>query len=242
MVRGSSQPPSGLASKYLATRVSAAMVFSPPTDRGPCPAAGRASGFRAPAVASTGLAALARSGSSSRSSVTRSAGSSGAFRPASVQTSAASTPAPPVFDPQPTLIPAGRCWECSRAAVSRSSPMVRVAMTPAWVNSACGVIVGVAAAAVCEAAARPASERPASTVRTGVRRATRRAVREKARGLPNGPPRWSGRTPLRRVGPRPLRRTGVKDGAVTSARPLPRGSGAISHAMVRLWPTRRGCR
>lgn len=81
---------------------------------------------------------------------------------------------------------AGSGWVCSRAAVSRSSPRVRVAVTPAWVNSARRVMVGVAAAAVCEAAARrPAAERPASTVSNGIRRATRRAVRENTRGLPN---------------------------------------------------------
>lgn len=53
---------------------------------------------------------------------------------------------------------------------------------PACVNNAPRVMVRVAAATVCEAAARrPASVRPASTVRTGILRVTRRATREGAR-------------------------------------------------------------
>ena len=48
------------------------------------------------------------------------------------------------------------------------------------------VASGVTAAAVCEAAARwPATERPASTARTGIVALTRRAVRANLRGLPN---------------------------------------------------------
>ena len=59
-------------------------------------------------------------------------------------------------------------------------------MIPAWANSASWVTSGVAAAAVCDAAARwPAAERPLMTVSTGIRRPTRRAVRANLRGLPN---------------------------------------------------------
>ncbi len=59
-------------------------------------------------------------------------------------------------------------------------------MMPAWSNSASCVTSGVAAAAVCEAAARwPAADRPPMTVSTGSLRPTRRAVRANPRGLPN---------------------------------------------------------
>jgi hypothetical protein len=48
------------------------------------------------------------------------------------------------------------------------------------------VTSGVAAAAVCDAAARrPASDRPETTVSSGIRRLTLRAVRANLRGLPN---------------------------------------------------------
>ena len=81
---------------------------------------------------------------------------------------------------------AGTGWLASRAAVSRSSPMSRVAMMPACANSASRVTSGEAAAAVCEAAARcPAAERPACTVRTGMWAPTWRAVWPNLRGLPN---------------------------------------------------------
>ena len=56
-------------------------------------------------------------------------------------------------------------------------------MMPAWSNSACRVISGAAAAAVCEAAARwPGADCPAWTVRTGMLALTRRAVRANQRG------------------------------------------------------------
>ena len=143
------------------------------------------------AVASTGLPTAAPSGrTSSRSSMSCGVGA-GSVSPASAQASAASTPAPPALVTMATRGPVGSGWACNRAAASRSSPTERVAVMPAWVNSAPRVMVRVAAAAVCEAAARrPASVRPASTVNTGIRRVTRRAVREKARGLPKDS-RWS---------------------------------------------------
>ena len=85
-----------------------------------------------------------------------------------------------------TRLPAGSGWLASRAAASTSSPRLRAAMMPAWANSASWVTSGVAAAAVCDAAARwPADERPLITVSTGIRWPTRRAVRANLRGLPN---------------------------------------------------------
>ena len=57
-------------------------------------------------------------------------------RPSSVQASAASTPAPPTLDTIATVRPAGTGWVASSAAVSVSSPKLRVAMTPACSNSA----------------------------------------------------------------------------------------------------------
>ena len=69
--------------------------------------------------------------------------------------------------------------------LSTSSPSVGVAMTPACPNSASRVTAGVAAAAVWDAAAlAPASERPASTVSSGIERDSCRAIRANLRGLP----------------------------------------------------------
>ena len=103
-----------------------------------------------------------------------------------MQASAASTPAPPTLDTIATVVPFGTGWVASSAAASIRSPKPGTAMMPAWSNRASRVTQGVAAAAVCEAAARwPAAERPASTASTGMLAATRRAVRANFRGLPN---------------------------------------------------------
>ena len=84
-----------------------------------------------------------------------------------------------------TRLPAGSGWQASSATASMSSPRLAVVMMPAWPNSASWVTRGVAAAAVCEAAARwPAADRPPTTVSTGIRCPTRRAVRANLRGLP----------------------------------------------------------
>ena len=59
-------------------------------------------------------------------------------------------------------------------------------MMPACANSASWVTSGVAAAAVCEAAAAwPVADLPPTTAITGIRWPTRRAVRANLRGLPN---------------------------------------------------------
>src|SRR5512144_2068257 len=58
-------------------------------------------------------------------------------------------------------------------------------MTPAWRNSASTVAAGVAAAAVCERAARdPAGELPPFIATIGLWRESRRAIRANFRGLP----------------------------------------------------------
>ena len=103
-----------------------------------------------------------------------------------MQASAASTPAPPTLDTIAIVRPAGTGWLASSAVVSTRSPKPCVVMTPACSNRASRLTSGVATAAVCEAAARwPASDRPASTARTGMLAPTRRAVRANLRGLPN---------------------------------------------------------
>jgi len=107
-------------------------------------------------------------------------------RPASTHASAASTPAPPALEMMLTRLPAGTGCSASSTAASSSSPKLVVAMTPACSNSACRVISGATAAAVCEAAARwPGADRPACTVSTGMVALTRAALRANLRGLPN---------------------------------------------------------
>jgi hypothetical protein len=138
------------------------------------------------AVVSTGPVTSAPAGSHRRISAWTRPSSTTTSRPASVQASAASTPAPPALDTMATRPPLGTGWVANRAAVSSSSPMSRVATMPACSNSASRVTIGVAADAVCEAAARcPAAERPACTVRTGMLAPACRAVRLNLRGLPN---------------------------------------------------------
>ena len=92
--------------------------------------------------------------------------------------------------PRCSRSPPGRPAAAAGWRAARRPPPARrgrcAAMTPAWPNSASWVTSGVAAAAVCEAAARwPASDRPLITVSTGIRCPTRRAVRANLRGLPN---------------------------------------------------------
>ena len=75
-------------------------------------------------------------------------------------------------------LPAGTGWDAIRVAASSSSPKLAVAMMPACSNSACRVISGAAAIAVCETTARcRGANRPAWTVRMGTLAPTRRAVR-----------------------------------------------------------------
>ena len=138
------------------------------------------------AVVSTGFAIVAPDGriSASRCLVGSEIGAS--TSPSSMQASAASTPAPPALDTTATRRPAGQGWQDRNAAVPISSPRLSVAMTPACSNSASRVTSGVAAAAVCDFAARwPSADRPPTTVSTGIWRPTRRAVVANLRGLPN---------------------------------------------------------
>jgi hypothetical protein len=120
------------------------------------------------AVVSTGPPRDASAGSTSCSRPRACGPVAATTRPASEQASAASTPAPPPLDTIATEVPPGTGWDDISTATSSSSPKLSVAMMPACSNSACRVISGAAAAAVCEAAARwPGADRPAWTVSTG---------------------------------------------------------------------------
>jgi hypothetical protein len=163
-----------------------ARIASTPSSAPTCSRQRRNTSGATAAVVSTGPVTSAPGGSSRRSPSWTRLSSTATCRPASEQAPAASTPPPPALDTIATRPPAGTGWPASRAAASISSPISRVAMMPACPNSGPRVTMGVAAAAVCEAAARcAASERPASTVRTGMLAPTRRAVRPNLRGLPN---------------------------------------------------------
>ena len=136
-------------------------------------------------MVSTGPASAEPGGSTSRRRLRIPGVVVATARPASAHASAASTPAPPPLDTMATNRPAGIGWEAISTAASSSSPKPVVAMMPACSNSACRVISGAVAAAVCEAAARwPGADRPAWTVRMGTLAVTRRAVLANLRGGP----------------------------------------------------------
>ncbi len=157
-----------------------------PSSAATCSRQARNASWPTAAVVSTGLVTAAPDGSRPASRRRVATARAGTTSPWSPHASAASTPAPPALVTTATRFPAGNGCAASRAATSTTSPRPGTAMMPACRNSASWVTSGVAAAAVCEAAAAwPAADRPPTTVITGIRWPTRRAVLANLRGLPN---------------------------------------------------------
>ena len=135
---------------------------------------------------STGFRTLASAGRKARRAFRVLGSRAASSRPAYSHASAAMMPGPPAFVRIATRFPAGTGWDSSRTAVSNSSSIVLVRITPLCRNSASTAASEPASAPVWDDAARePPGVRPLFTAMIGFVRATRRASWVNLAGFPN---------------------------------------------------------